>query len=305
MAVTNLTKYLTIGSAEAYDQRIAPLKRFCDVYVVNEPLNSVYRFPFVETGSSAQTYAYSTGHNSPEGSVVGISATLNTYLYKQYNMTDQDLANATPESVQALGRRMTNALLSTMAVNVLNTATASFANFAQASGSSWNNSSTALALRESASNYGWQFDPDSPNNPNTLLTTPSLHTKILNNTNMTAYAYGSSGAIQNGTIRKYHGFNLFEVDSVPSTVKGVALNQNAIGLVMSAPTPNALSRQFADKIESYTVVQSPDGNNLPFAIVQYYLPSTKTLVTAIELIHGQTVLNPRGGFNLTVTNMNV
>jgi hypothetical protein len=100
-------------------------------------------------------------------------------------------------------------------------------------------------------------------------------------------------------LKNYYGFNVYNVKSIPSTVKGLAISPAALAVAISAPVPQA-----GHNLEEVVRLTAPDGTDLPIQYVRFYDPYKRRMVHAFETLYGYTTLEATAGFNLLVTNMN-
>lgn len=291
-SVSNLTQYLISGVASQFAYRLAPLNAFSNVSLHDGAnLNDVVRIPFVETGSASQTFAHSTGYATANSSIVGVSVTMDTWKYQLANITDSDLIRLSPEAITQLGKNLGNRLANDVLSDVL-ALTSSFVNHVTKSGSLWATSTAPTDLRLSGSTNRWA---DGDYN---LIVGPQLYNKILGTTNAAAYAYGSTSAIQDAKIPRYYGFNVYECDVIPSTVKGLATTKNALGVAISYPRPQ--------EGNLYTEVQRivDPNSGIVLGYRKYYDNVKATMAHVFEVLYGKTILNKKGAFNVKVTDLN-
>lgn len=289
--VSGLTQYLIAGAAKEFAYRIAPLNAFSNATVQDGcMLNDIVRIPFV-TGSTSQTFAYATGYNTANSYVNGVSVTMDTWKYQLANITDADLVRLSPESITAIGQDLGNRLAADVISAVLLN-TGSFANHVASSGSLWASATAPVDVRLSGSLNRWPVGQQS------LILAPALYNKILTTTNAAAHAYGNASAIQDGKLPRYYGFDLYEVDSVPTTVNGLAVTPAALGVALSYPVPQP-GHNYID-VQRLT---DPSGAVLGYR--KFYDPVKGTMSHVFECLFGTAVLNSAGAFNLKVTNINL
>lgn len=294
--VTNLTQNFTQGAAEAFAYRTAPLKAFANAQVLDGcNLNDIVRIPFVSASTAASpTFAHSTGYVLPDSYVNGVAITLGTWSYQEWAGSDNDMAKLTPESVTALGRKLGNKLGHDVIAAICKT-TGSFTNNTVASGSAYSAATQMVALGTLASTQRW------PIGERSILASPALYWKMAaNTTTLLANSYGSPSVVQNGVLSSYYGFNVYEVDSIPSTCKGLMVASDAIGVAISVPTPQA-----GHDLLEVRRLTAPDGNDLPIQYVKYYDTAKRTMIHVFETIYGSAVLNSSAGYNLLVTDIDV
>jgi len=294
--VANLTNYFIAGAAEAFSYRIAPLASFTNAFLADGcKQNDIVRVPFVTaSAASSPSFAHATGYVSPDSYVNGVAITMASWKYQEWDGTDSDLAHLNPDSITALGRKLGNKLAYDVITDILST-TSSFTNKNQSSGSAWSTVTPMIALGAAASNNRWtQGD-------RTILAGPDLYWKIAGNTTtLIANALGNASVVQNGVLQNYYGFKVYEIDSLPSTVKGLAVTSDALAVAISVPTPQA-----GHDLLEVRRLQAPDGTDLPIQYVRYYNRDKRKMVNVFETIYGSTVLNTAGAFNLTVSDINV
>lgn len=292
--VTNLTQYFLAGAAEAFSYRIAPLKAFTNAQILDGcNLNDIVRVPFVTASVlSSPSFSHATGYVVPDSYVNGVSVTMGTWAYQQWNGTDQDMAKLTPEAVTALGRKLGNKLGHDVVASILTT-TSSFSNNTVSSGSLYATAAPIVALGALASTQRW------PQGDRTILAGPALYWKIASNTTtLLANTLGSPAVIQNGILSNYYGFKVVETDSVPSTTKGLMVSSDALAVAISVPTPQA-----GHDLLEVRRLTAPDGSDLPIQYVRYWDNAKRTMVNVFETIYGSAVLNSAAGYNLLVTDI--
>lgn len=293
--VSNLTQYFLAGAAEAFSYRIAPLRSFTNAQILDGcNLNDIVRVPFVSASlQSSPSFAHSTGYVVPDTYVNGVSVTMGTWAYQQWNGTDNDMAKLTPEAITALGRKLGNKLGHDVVAAILTT-TSSFSNNTVASGSTYATATPIVALGALASTNRW------PVGDRTILASPALYWKIASNTTtLLANTLGSPAVIQNGVLSNYYGFKVVETDSVPSTVKGLMVTSDALAVAISVPTPQA-----GHDLLEVRRLTAPDGSDLPIQYVRYWDNAKRTMVNVFETIYGASALNASAGYNLLVTDIN-
>lgn len=293
--VTNLTQYFIDGATEALSYRLANVDKFA--YIVNKQgcyVNDYVRIPFISaSAASVGTYSHTTGYTAQDSYVAGVSVQLTDWLVRPYDVTDTDAAHITPEVMKRLSAKNANLLANDIVTKLLLNTSSSFGNYTQASGSSWASTTGIIGLSTSASVNRWSQDEQY------LITGPELYWKAAGNTTtLVANAYGQPDVVQNGVLSRYYGWQPTIVDSLPSTVKGIALTKDAVALATSLPIP-----QNQNNLQSVDVVSLPNGINIQ--LISYYDPIKRKSTFAAELITGYAALNTSAGFNILVTNMNV
>lgn len=235
-SVSGLTLYFLQGVIAAYSNMLAPLNAFS--FNVNQEgagLNDIIRVPWINAESGSSTFAYSTGYANSTDTVTGKNVTLDTLLYKRWDITDTDILRTSPEVLNKMGQKVGTRLASDALGKVFQAVTAS--NFAQVSAltsSGYNTQAAFVALQQSASVLLW------PTEERSLIVNPTLYANIVSNTSLVNYAYGSPSVVQEGKLPKYFGFTPYVVTNLASNsenIQGFACSPDAMLVGMAYHRP--------------------------------------------------------------------
>jgi len=295
-SLVNFTQYFLAGVAEAFTARIAPLSSFTNATnLEGVNLNDYVQIPKVYAAASASNdFAHATGYATPNSQIETVSVQLNKWKTQEAALTDAMVARLSPAALVAQGRALGNKLGLDVVTDILSS-TASFTNYTIASGSQWASNTAIVGLGEDCDDNNW---PDMARN---LLVSPALYWKMVSNTTtLIASSFGNPDVIQNGKLSNYYGFDIFNVKSLPSTVKGLAISPSALAVALSTPTPQA-----GHNLEEVIRLTAPDKTDLPIQYIKFYDPYKRRMIHAFETLYGYTTLDATAGFNLLVTNLNV
>lgn len=291
--VTNLTQYFIEGSTKALDYRLGNVDKVARIVEKEGAIVGDYtRIPYISSSAQpVQTFSHDTGYVNPDSRVEGVDLQFNDWLYRPFEITDTQAARLSPTDILNLATSNANLLANDIYKKLFVATTGSFANSIQAGGTAWASTGGVIALSTSASLNRW--DEGDKN----LVVTPSLYWKMAGNTTtLVANALGKSDVIQKGVLSDYYGWKPFIVDSLPTTVQGLALTSQGMALGISIPTP-----QPNGIMEGLATIALPNG--MKIQAFHYYTPSLRKHTFVNELITGYAVIDRTRGFNVVVNNM--
>jgi hypothetical protein len=193
--------------------------------------------PYMTHTSASNTFAYSTGYQSDQTSIVGKDVTLDHLLYRVANVADNAYSKLDADSLEAMFAGMGEALARDV-ISASFSAVLTEANFPTSASIVQSNLTSSVGL----SDLVLQADTANWTDKRSLIVSPSAFQYVLQNPDVNkSYAYGSSDPVQTGKVNNIYGFSANKYNgvfpSVAQPAKGIACDTSAIlfGFGLHAP----------------------------------------------------------------------
>lgn len=296
MSVSNISKYFIQGVVDSWRYNTAPLNAFSKVTLLQGCNQNQYvTIPNVKlAATSSSDFTHASGYSGDNGDINGVNVQMSSWKYQPFDWTDTSNTLLDPEAQRRQGAALANKLAYDIVKDILST-TSSFSNLNQASGSNWATVSPVATIGATVDAAYW------PSMDRSLIVAPDLYWKIASNTTtLIASGIGSGDVVKTGFLSDYYGFKVYKTHALPTTVKGMAATSRCLAVAFSTPTPQA-----GHNLEEVTQILDETENPLPLQLVRYYDNAKRKMVWIIETIYGKVALDAAGGYNLTITNINV
>lgn len=291
--LSGMNSYFLAGAIQGYSDAVAPLRAFS--YAVNQQgavLGDIVRVPYCNCGTASNAFTYAAGYSVVgSGNVTAKSITLDTLLYQPINLTDADMALMSPEVVTRLGNSAGMQLAADF-VSASFAAVITDGNFPLAS----NSGSNAFLQAAFTSSLGAWAEADSlantakwPQANRSMIASNTLWNSIIQNTVLgTAYSYGGTELVRNGTLPAVMGFTPYRTSvTLPQSIKGFLCNPDAllVGMAYHRPT---------DTTGIVEAAQATDEFGITIGYRSWYDPAYARTRKVIEVLGGFAVGNPNG-----------
>jgi hypothetical protein len=240
---------------------------------------------------SATTFGQTDNSGNPYeqtgGTISAITVNLTENHIVPVDITDLQAVNQSPARAENFAVQAANALFDRVFARMLSVVTtANYETVSTIASTGWStNLVLALRLKMGQNNV--------PKTGRSLIINPAAENTIISNPAVIQWQnYGSAAPIQDGTIPKLLGYDIYSVNNIPVngfSLNGLAIHRDAIAVAMRLKPP-----QDTSMLSAYEVMRDA-ASGCVFGYRRHYNPGSGKYHINLEALFGQAAAVTQGG----------